>query len=131
MRHSVRVDEARVRAMLSQNLGLSDSDPEGSHAMYHEDAVLEFPQSGERFEGVENFREWRSNYPAATSYEIRRVRGGSGVWVVELEVSYDGAPPMYGVSILELRDDKIARESIYVAEGWEAPEWRARWRAAP
>ena len=131
MRHSVRVDEARVRAMLSQNLGLSGSDAEQAHAMYHEDAVLEFPQSGERFEGVENFREWRSNYPAATSYEVRRVRGGGGVWVAELEVSYDGAPPMYGVSILELRDDKIARESIYVAEGWEAPEWRARWRAAP
>lgn len=131
MRHSVRVDEARVRAMLSQNLGLSGSDSEQAHAMYHEDAVLEFPQSGERFEGVENFREWRSNYPAVTSYEIRRVRGGGSVWVAELEVSYDGAPPMYGVSILELRDDRIARESIYVAEGWEAPEWRAKWRSAP
>ena len=121
MRHSVRVDEARVRAMLSENLELSSSDPERAHAMYHEDAVLEFPQSGERFEGVENFREWRSTYPAATSYEIRRVRGGGDVWIAELEVSYDGAPPMYGVSILELRGDKIARESIYVAEGWEAP----------
>lgn len=131
MRHSVRVDEARVRAMLSQNLGLSGSDSEQAHAMYHEDAVLEFPQSGERFEGVENFREWRSNYPAVTSYEIRRVRGGGSVWVAELEVSYDGAPPMHGVSILELRDDKIARESIYVAEGWEPPEWRAKWRSAP
>jgi hypothetical protein len=99
--------------------------------MYREDAVLEFPQSGERFEGVENFREWRSNYPAETAFELREVRGRDDFWVAELLVSYDGGDPHFGVSILELRDDKIARESIYVTEGWEPPEWRARWRAAP
>jgi hypothetical protein len=27
--------------------------------MYAPDAVLEFPQSGERFEGVANFLSWR------------------------------------------------------------------------
>jgi hypothetical protein len=56
--------EATFRAMLEQNLEHSRSDPEFAHPIYHEDAVLEFPQSGERFEGVENFQEWRSNYPA-------------------------------------------------------------------
>ena len=35
-----------------------------AHEIYHEDVVLEFPQSGERFEGVANFNEWRSKYPA-------------------------------------------------------------------
>jgi hypothetical protein len=33
--------------------------------------------------------------------------------------------------MLELRGEKIARETIYVTDAWEAPEWRARWRAAP
>jgi hypothetical protein len=33
--------------------------------------------------------------------------------------------------VLEIRDGKIARESIYVTEGFEAPEWRAQWRAGP
>jgi hypothetical protein len=37
----------------------------------------------------------------------------------------------FGVSILELPQGKIVRESIYVSEGWEPPEWRAKWRAAP
>jgi ketosteroid isomerase-like protein len=64
-------------------------DPERSHAMYSEDAVIEFPQSGERFEGVENFREWRSRYPAETRFEIGEIRGGGDVWVVELTVTYD------------------------------------------
>ena len=52
-------------------------------------------------------------------------------WVAEISISYGGGPANFGVSILEFRDDKIARESIYVAEGWEAPEWRAQWRSAP
>jgi hypothetical protein len=49
--------------------------------------------------------------------------------VVEVSVSYDGGPWMYGVQLLEFRDDKVARERIYVMDGWEAPEWRAPWRA--
>jgi hypothetical protein len=123
------MDAATVKAMLEQHF--ASGDPDVSHAMYHDDAVLEFPQSGERFEGVENLREWRSNYPASTKVEFREIRGGGDVWVAELSISYDDGPWSFGVSILEFRADKIARESIYVAEGWEAPEWRAQWRSAP
>ena len=125
------MDEATVRANLLQNLEYSRSDPARAHEMYDADAVLEFPQSGERFEGVENFREWRSSYPASTAFEIREVRGRDDLWVVELTVSYDEGPRGFGVSILEVRKDKIVRESIYFGEGWEPPEWRAQWRAAP
>jgi ketosteroid isomerase-like protein len=126
------MDAATVRAMLEEHFALSrKGDAEGAHAIYHEDAVLEFPQSGERFEGVESFREWRSEYPAETKFEIGEVRGGDDVWVMELTVTYDGGPTNYGVSIHEFREGKIARETIYVAEGFEAPEWRAKWRAAP
>lgn len=123
------MDAAAVRGMLEEQFAHA-GDPERSHAMYREDAVVEFPQSGERFEGVANFREWRSQYPAETSFEIGEIRGADDVWVVELTVSYDGGPRNFGVSILEFRDGEIARETIYVAEGFEAPEWRARWRAA-
>jgi hypothetical protein len=123
------MDAATVRAMLEQHF--ASGDPDVSHAMYHDDAVLEFPQSGELFEGVENLREWRSNYPASTKVDFREIRGGADVWVAELSISYDDGPWSFGVSILEFRGDKIARESIYVAEGWEAHEWRAEWRSAP
>jgi SnoaL-like domain len=125
------MDEATVRSMLMQHFEHAGGDPHLAHAMYHDDAVLEFPQSGERFVGVENFREWRASYPASTTFEIREVRGREDLWVAEISVSYDQGPWNYGVSILEFRGDRIARESIYVTEGWEAPEWRARWRAAP
>jgi ketosteroid isomerase-like protein len=105
-------------------------DVEHAAELYHEDAVLEFPQSGERFEGRVGFTEWRSQYPAQVSYEIRRVTVREDVAVVELSASYDGGPTMYGVALLEFRDDRIALERIYVMDGWDAPEWRARWRSS-
>jgi hypothetical protein len=109
------MDATTVTAMLEQHF--TSGDPDRSHEMYRDDAVLEFPQSGERFVGVENLREWRSNYPASTSVEFREIRGRADLWVVELSISYDGDPAHFGVSILEFRGNKIARESIYVTEG--------------
>jgi hypothetical protein len=42
-----------------------------------------------------------------------------------VRVRYDGRPSNNAVDILEIRGDKVSRETIYVMEGWEAPEWRA------
>jgi SnoaL-like domain len=76
----------------------SGTDPDAAHDMYHNDAVLEFPQSGERFEGVANFKEWRSGYPADVRYRIRRTTAREDFAVVELSISYDGGPWQYGSS---------------------------------
>jgi hypothetical protein len=105
------------------------ADVEQAHEIYHDDAVVEFPQSGERFEGVDSFTEWRRQYPADVSYRVRRITARDDVVVVEVSVSYNRGPWMLGVQLLEFRDDKVVLERIYVMEGWEAPEWRARWRA--
>ena len=123
------MDADTVRAMLLRNLGNAADDPVGSHDMYAEDAVLEFPQSGERFDGVANFREWRSRYPGSVAYDIRRVRGAGDFWVAEVTVRYDGGDPHYGVDLLEIRHGKFVRETLYVGEPFDAPEWRAQWRA--
>jgi SnoaL-like domain len=106
------------------------TDVDRAHEMYHDDAVLEFPQSGERFEGVATFREWRRKYPADLEFRIRRITAREDLVVVECSISYDGGPWQFGVQILEFRGDKVARERIYVTEGWEAPPWRAPWRSA-
>jgi hypothetical protein len=126
------MDEPAVRAALTHYLQHgSAGDEDTASEIYDPDAVLEFPQSGERFEGVPNFIEWRRQYPATVEYALDRVRGAGDVWVGELRVRYDGGPWSYGVDVLEFRGDKVVRETIYVTEGWAAPEWRARWRAAP
>ena len=120
---SVRLDKVRL---YWESPG---GDVAHAHEIYHEDAVVEFPQSGERFEGVANFTEWRRQYPADVQYRIRRLTERDDLVVVEVSVSYNGGPWQYGVQLLEFRGDKVARERIYVMEGWEAPEWRAPWRA--
>jgi len=91
--------------------------------------VLEFPQSQERFEGKENFISWRRIYPASLKFTIRRIRGRGDLWIAENSISYDGGPWSYTCSILEFRGDKVARETIYITEGWKAPEWRNKWRS--
>ena len=105
------------------------ADVDRAPELYHDDAVLEFPQSGERFEGVNNFTEWRRQYPAEVRYRVRRITAREDLVVAEVSVTYDGRREMFGVQLLEFRDDKVARERIYVMDGWEAPEWRAPWRA--
>jgi hypothetical protein len=123
------MDQETVLATLKHYLNTSDR--RVAHEIYHEDAVLEFPQSGERFDGVENFKHWRAEYPAKVEFELDRIRGRDDLWIAEARVRYNQGPWGYGVSILEFRGDKVAHETIYGGEAWEAPQWRAQWRAAP
>lgn len=100
-----------------------------SHEIYHDDVVLEFPQSGERFEGLGNIKTWRKQYPAELRFHMRRVTHRDDLVVAENLISYDGQPWMFTVNLMEFRDDKVARERIYIMEGWPAAEWRAPWRS--
>ena len=123
--------DEQIRAAILRSIEAAGrGDADGSHEIYAEDAVLEFPQSGERFVGKQNFLEWRRNYPGKVDFEVRELRGSGALWVRELTVTYDGGERHYGVGVLEFRDQLVVRETIYVTTGWEAPEWRARWRAA-
>ena len=123
------LDETALLYVLRRHWQYSGKDEDIAHEIYHDDAVLEFPQSGERFEGVENFREWRRQYPAELKFHTRRITHREDLVVVENLISYDSAPWMYTVSLLEFRDDRVAHERIYIMEGWEAAEWRSQWRA--
>ena len=126
------MDESGVRAAVQHYLDHSAArDEDAAHEIYLDDAVLEFPQSGERFDGVDHFLPWRRQYPAKVEYELDRVRGHGDVWIGELRIRYDGGPWNYAVDILEFRGDKVATESIYVSDGWPAPDWRAPWWAVP
>jgi SnoaL-like domain len=127
------MDESVLRQKLERFFEYAGADVDRAEELYHEDAVLEFPQSGERFEGRGTFTEWRSKYPverADMRYRIRRVTVREDFTVVEMSASYDrGATWVHGVQLLDWRGDKVARERIYVADGWDAPEWRAPWRS--
>ena len=81
-----------MRAQLERHWQYAGTNQDIAHEIYHDDAVLEFPQSGERFVGVDNFREWRRQYPTALAFEIRNIRGRDDLWVAENSISYDGGP---------------------------------------
>ena len=123
------LDEAELMAALRRHWDYAGKDEDLAHEIYHDDAVLEFPQSGERFEGVDNFREWRRSYPTSLDFHIRRVSHRGDLVVVENLISYDGAPWLFTVHLMEFRDDRVALERIYIMDGWEPAEWRTPWRA--
>lgn len=95
--------------------------------IYHDDAILEFPQSGERFLGKANINGWRERYPARLDFEPREIRGSGDFWIGEGRLLYDGGNPVHFVKILEFRGDLVQRETIYTAEPFPAPEWRQPW----
>ena len=111
------LDEVTLQEALERHWDYSGKDEDISHEIYHDDAVLEFPQSGERFEGVENFREWRRQYPAQLEFRIRRIKHDGDLVVAENLISYDGAPWMFTVNIMEFRGDKVAARA-HLHHGW-------------
>ena len=123
------LDDTDLLPALRRHWEFSGKDEDIAHEIYHDDAVLEFPQSGERFEGVENFREWRRQYPAKLKFHTRRITHRADLVVVENLISYDGAPWMFTLSLMEFRGDHVAQERIYIMDGWDAAEWRSLWRA--
>ena len=122
-------DPEQIRTILKLLFDDPGGDVANAHEIYHHDAVLEFPQSGERFEGVDTFTGWRGQYPADVTFRIRRTIIFEDFSLVELSSAYDGGREMMGVQILDFRGDKVSRERIYVTEPWEAPDWRADWRS--
>jgi hypothetical protein len=119
--------DREIRAALDQHWAASDTnDFETEHRIYHEDAVLEYPQSGERIRGRRNIQIQRATQPSNKRFAVRRIIGGGDLWVTEFILTYDGKPS-YTVSIMEFKGGKVARETQYFADPFEAPAWRAQW----
>ena len=121
------VQEQQIRAALDQHWAASDAnDFETEDLIYREDAVLEYPQSGERTRGRSNIQNQRASQPSKKRFSIRRIIGSGDLWVTEFILTYDGKPS-YTVSIMEFRGDKVARETQYFADPFVAPAFRAQW----
>ena len=94
------------------------------HEIYREDAVLDYPQSGERIRGRRNIQESRFVQPSEKRFAIRRIIGGGNLWITEFVLSYDGIPS-YAVSIMEFREGLVANETQYFADRFEPAPSRA------
>jgi ketosteroid isomerase-like protein len=116
-----------IRAALARHWTASDAnDFETEHDIYLEDAVLEYPQSGERIRGRRNIQITRTKQPSKKRFTVRRIIGSGDLWVTEYILTYDGRPS-YTVSIMEFSGDKIVRETQYFADPFEPGPSRAQW----
>jgi hypothetical protein len=122
-------DNLDTRALLTAHWkALEAGRLDAEHGFYHQDAVLEYPQSGERIAGSDNIKASRDAGPRRDGFRIRSILGQQDLWVTEYSVQHDGHPGFI-VSIMELRDRKVIRETQYIAEPFAAPAWRANWLA--
>jgi hypothetical protein len=120
-------EDRSIRAALDRHWAASDTnDFEAEHGIYHDDAVLEYPQSGERIRGRRNIQASRFAQPNKKRFRVRRVLGARDLWVTEFVLTYDGLPS-YTVSIMEFREGKVTRETQYFGDPFEPGASRAQW----
>ena len=119
------MDDRAIRAALQRHWEASDaSDFDVEHEIYAEDAVLYYPQSGERIRGRRNIQQSRTVQPNQKRFAVRRMIGRGDLWVTEFVLTYDGIPS-YAVSIMEFRDGLVASETQYFADRFEPAPSRA------
>jgi hypothetical protein len=121
------MDDREILAALDQHWAASDAnDFETEHRIYRDDAVLEYPQSGERIRGRHNIQASRTAQPNKKRFTVSRILGAADLWVTEFILSYD-EKPSYTVSIMEFKDGKVARETQYFGDPFEPGPSRAQW----
>jgi hypothetical protein len=117
--------DAQVRARIMEHWRASEQgDSATEHAIYAEDAILDYPQSGERFRSRATIAAQRGGHPADRHFRVLRISGLGEVWVSECVITYDGRPS-YSVSIMEFSGEFVAHETQYFADPFDAPQWRA------
>jgi hypothetical protein len=94
--------------------------------LFHEDAVMDWPQSKEMVVGAENRRAIYGQFPSLPTVSPRRMLASGDFVILEASLSY-GDRTYLTVFIFELTDGRIKRETAYWSDPFEAPEWRARW----
>lgn len=134
-------------AVLSDIITTHDWDRLGE--ALHEDAVFEYPQSGERFRGLANIRAQFENYPnmdpgtsrlaevigddtyvMTPTYTVIRVEGSGQRGTGVIRIQYPDQSMWWAINLFELRDGRISRSRTYFAPDFEAPDWRAPYREA-
>jgi hypothetical protein len=117
--------DADIWARIQQHWQASEGgDVDAEHAIYAADAILDYPQSGERFRGRSTIQAQRGGHPAERHFSVSRIVGAGELWVSECLITYDGAPT-HSISIMEFADGFVVHETQYFADPFDAPAARA------
>jgi len=102
-------------------------DVNAEHDIYADDAICDYPQSGERILGRNNLQALRSHHPGKPSgFKVKRIIGKDDLWITEYTINYQGQSA-FTVSIMEFSKGKVVHETQYFADAFEAPAWRSQW----
>lgn len=116
-----------IRGALERHWAASDAgDFETEHEIYRDDAILDYPQSGERIRGRRQIRLSRAAQPNKKRFSVGRILGTDELWISELVLSYDGEPS-YVVSIMEFQGGQVVHETQYFGEAFAPGPSRAQW----
>jgi len=96
--------------------------------LLHDEYILEWPQSGERILGRDNFAALNTNFPAEGKWQfkVNAMVAENDVVVSDVSVS-DGKRQDRAITFSTVRDGKIWRQVEFWPESFEAPAWRAQW----
>lgn len=130
-----QMEKSEQSAQVEQNRKALDAhwqasaaeDWDAEHEIYADDAICDYPQSGERILGRKNLQALRSHHPGKPSgFKIKRMVGSGNLWVTEYTINYQQGLA-FTVSIMEFRDGKVVHETQYFTDPFEAPAWRKQW----
>lgn len=99
---------------------------EAAGAVLHDDFVCEWPQSGERIRGRDNYVALNAHYPGRWRIAVQRLFVCGDQVISQVRLEFDGKVD-YCTSFFEFRDGRIVKETDFWSETYPAPEWRARW----
>jgi hypothetical protein len=122
------MQDDQIRSALDAHWQASAArDADAEHDIYADDAICDYPQSGERILGRINLQALRSHHPGKPSgFNVKRILGKGNLWITEYTITYQERPA-YTVSIMEFRNRKVVHETQYFADRFEAPPWRSQW----
>jgi hypothetical protein len=121
------MDETLVRQLIADHFAVAGKDEVAAAEIFADDAVIEWPQSGERIRGKPQIVALHEASPVRVDFDIRRTIGCDDLWATEATIRYDGARPTMAVFIMEFRDGKVVRETDYFGEPFDPPEYRSTW----
>ena len=145
------MSEPDERAVLDRYMGASTRrDLAAVRELQHPEFVEEWPQSGERIRGRDNWRSIMEHYPGGRenvdidvpnahvygqeerwlmtpSFQMIRVAGGASPYTTLVTTKYPDGSVWYVVSVIEMRDRLVSKVTSFFAPMFEAPAWRAEW----
>ncbi len=126
----------------------SPYDPGVLGEVRHPEWSTEYPQSGELIASHDADVQINSAYPGYPQHQLNRIAGSSeawiasllpfaimpirisgagDLWIAELKLDYPDAGAWHSIAILELRNGRVWRDTVYFCEPFAPAAWRSDW----